>query len=442
MSETAQPRRVLGPLDAALVAVGAMVGSGVFQTPAEVAKRAGSTSAALGVWAAGGALSLLGALAMSELGAAYPESGGLYAHLRRAFGPGVAFLFGWTLLAVLLPSSVAYFATVTAEHLAPLLRAPPSLVAFGVVAAATAVNLADVRRAASFLDLTTALRTLAIAAVAVAALVAPAAALSAPARPAPAPAPGGVALLGAVIPALWAYDGWMELPSVAGELRAPGRDLPRALVAGTLAVTALYLLVALGLHRALGTEVLAVSSAPGRDLGRALAGPLGADLMAALVALSTFGACVVGMLTGVRVVAAMGASGDFLPSLGALGPRATPDRATLCAAALALAYAWSPLGQLGAVFVLGAWPFYALGAVASIVLRRKDPDAHRPFRMPAYPLPAVGFLLCTAAVIAAYARTSPGPTAVSAGVIALGVPVLAARRALTRRASRGTRPAP
>jgi hypothetical protein len=115
----AQPRRVLHALDATLITVGAMVGSGIFQTPADIARRVGNTSAALTVWALGGALSLLGVLAVAELGAAYPDSGGLYVHLRRAFGPGVAFLLGWTLLTVLLPSSVAYFSLVTAGHRAP-----------------------------------------------------------------------------------------------------------------------------------------------------------------------------------------------------------------------------------------------------------------------------------------------------------------------------------
>lgn len=430
LNGTAQPRRVLHALDATLVTVGAMVGSGIFQTPAEIARRAGSTGAALLVWAAGGALSLLGVLAIAELGATYPQSGGLYVHLRRAFGPWAAFLFGWTMLAVLLPSSVAYFAVVTARHLGPVLGVRPGIISLAVIVVATGVNLTGVRRAASVHDVTTAVRTLALVGVAVAALWSP----SAPAPP-PTGASGAsaLALVGAVIPVLWAYDGWMELPSIAGEMRAPARDLPRALVGGTLAVTALYLLVALGFHRALGTAALASSEAPGNALGRALGGDAGASLLAVLVALSTFGACVVGMLTGVRVIAAMGASGDFVRALGALGPRATPDRATLLTAALALAYAWSPLGQLGEVFVLGAWPFYALGAVAAIVLRRKDPDVPRPFRMPLYPWPAVAFLLSTAAVIAVFARTSPRPTVVSAGVIALGAPVFALWRRLAPR---------
>lgn len=433
MNGTAQPRRVLHALDAALVTVGAMVGSGIFQTPAEIARRAGSTAAALGVWAAGGALSLLGVLAIAELGATYPQSGGLYVHLRRAFGPWAAFLFGWTMLAVLLPSSVAYFSVVTARHLAPVLGVRAGAISLGVIAVATGVNLAGVRRAASVHDVTTAVRTLALLGVAVAALLAPSAPAAALGSPSPAGGTGWFALVGAVIPVLWAYDGWMELPSVAGELRDPARDLPRALVGGTLAVTALYLLVVMGFHRALGTAALAASDAPGNALGRALGGEAGASLLAVLVALSTFGACVVGMLTGVRVIAAMGASGDFVRALGALGPRATPDRATLLTAALALAYAWSPLGQLGEVFVLGAWPFYALGAIAAIVLRRKDPDAHRPFRMPWFPWPAVAFLVSTGAVIAAFARTSPRPTLVSAGVIALGAPVFAVWRRIRPR---------
>ncbi|MEZ4390532.1 MAG: amino acid permease [Polyangiales bacterium] len=418
MNETAQPRRVLNALDATLITVGAMVGSGIFQTPADIARRVGSTSAALTVWALGGALSLLGVLAVAELGAAYPASGGLYIHLRKAFGPGVAFLLGWTLLTVLLPSSVAYFSTVTARHLGPLLGVPAPTLTVAVVVVATLVNLRSVRVATSVHDLTTALRVLALLAVAVFAVAAAPSADLAPTTPAP---PGSI--LGAVIPVLWAYDGWMELPSLAGEMRRPGRDLPRALIAGTLAVTAIYLLVALSFHHTLGTAGLAAAEAPGAALGRALWGDTGAAAVSVLVAASTFGACVVGMLTAVRGVAAMGQSGDFVRSLGALGPRDTPDRATLIAAVLALAYARTPLGQLGEVFVLGAWPFYALGGLAVIALRRKDPDTPRPFRMPLYPWPAVAFLVSTAAVIAAFVRMAPRSSLISAGIIALGVPV-------------------
>jgi len=415
----AQPRRVLHALDATLITVGAMVGSGIFQTPADIARRVGSTAAALTVWALGGALSLLGVLAVAELGAAYPDSGGLYVHLRRAFGPGVAFLLGWTLLTVLLPSSVAYFSLVTAGHLAPLLHVPaPTLSVVGLVVV-TAVNLTSVRAATSLHDVTTALRVLALVAVALAALFAT------PAHTALAPAPPvhAMSLLGAVIPVLWAYDGWMELPSLAGEMKRPGRDLPRALVAGTLAVTAIYLLVVYAFHRTLGTAALASAQAPGAALGRALAGSRGEAGLSALVATSTFGACVVGMLTAVRGIAAMGASGDFVRGLGRLGPRGTPDRATLVAAVLALAYLRTPLGRLGEIFVLGAWPFYALGGLAVIALRRKDPDTPRPFRMPWYPWPAVAFLLSTAAVIVAFVRMAPRASLLSLALIAAGIPV-------------------
>lgn len=409
---------MLTALDATLVTVGAMVGSGIFQTPSDIARRVGGVGAALCVWALGGALSLLGVLAVAELGAAYPASGGLYVHLRKAFGPAVAFLLGWTLLTVLLPSSVAYFSIVTARHLAPILHLPSGGLSVAVIAVVTLVNLGSVRAATSLHDLTTALRVLALGAIAAVAI-----ARAPELPPSPAPSAGAGAVAGAVIPVLWAYDGWMELPSLAGEMRRPERDLPRALIVGTLSVTALYLLVVLAFHRTLGAAALASSQAPGADLGRALAGDFGATALSVLVAVSTFGACVVGMLTATRGVAAMGASGDFVRALGVLGPRATPDRATLVAAVLAVAYARTPLGQLGEVFVLGAWPFYALGGVAVIALRRKDPHTPRPFRMPLYPWPAVAFLLSTGAVIAAFVRLAPRSSLISAGVIALGVPV-------------------
>ncbi len=244
-------------------------------------------------------------------------------------------------------------------------------------------------------------------------------------------APGG--LLAAVVPVLWAYDGWIDVTSIAGEVRDPGRTLPRALVVGTAGVAALYLLVVAGYHRALGTAALAASTAPGNALGAHLAGTAGMRAMAALVTLSAFGGCVIGMLTGARVIAAMGADGAFAPSLARVGPAGTPDRAIAVTAALALAYALSPhVGRLAEVFVVGAWPFYALGALATIVLRVREPALPRPYRVPGYPWTVLGFLAATLLMLASFARSDPGLVAASLGVVALGAPVYAIARRRAR----------
>lgn len=421
-------RRVLGVFDGTLVTVGAMVGSGIFATPSLVARAVHRLDLALAVWAAGAALSLLGAFALAEPGAALPGRGGLTAILRRAFGPRASFAFGWTMTLVLVPSSVAFFARVTAEHLAAVVPWSVATLTSLVIAAVAAVNLLGLRPAARLQSLVTLVRVTALAAVAAVALALP----PAPASTAPVAAVSWTTLLAAVVPVLWAYDGWIDITSLAAEVRAPGRTIPRALIAGVSIVTALYLLVVVAFHRALSTAVLAGSTAPAALLGARLAGAGGARVLVALVALSTFGACLIGLVSGTRVVAALADDAPPLRALGRLDGRGVPAAATALTAALALAYARVEVfGQMAQVFVVGAWPFYAMGAWAALRLRRREPELARPFRTPGSPWTVGAFLLATAAMLASFARESPRPTLLSLGVVALGM--------IAYRAPRGSR---
>lgn len=409
---------MLGVFDGTLVTVGAMVGSGIFATPSLVARAVHRLDLALLVWGAGAGLSLLGAFALAEPGAALPGRGGLSAILRRAFGARASFAFGWTMTLVLVPSSVAFFAGVTAQHLAAVIPwSAPTLTSL-VIAAVAAVNLLGLQPAARLQSLVTLVRVAALAAVAVAALVLPAA----PAPAAPVAAVSWTALLAAMVPVLWAYDGWIDLTSLAAEVRAPGRTIPRALIAGVAIVTALYLLVVVAFHRALSTATLAAAEAPAALLGARLAGATGARALVALVALSTFGGCLIGLVSGTRVVAALGDDAPPLRALSRLDRRGVPAAATALTAGLALAYARVELfGKMAEVFVVGAWPFYALGAWAALRLRRREPDLARPYRTPGSPWTVWAFLAVTAAMLASFARESPRPTLLSLAVVALGM---------------------
>ena len=167
-----------------------------------------------------------------------------------------------------------------------------------------------------------------------------------------------------------------------------------------------------------------------------MAGAAGMRAVGALVAVSCFGGCMIGMLTGTRVIAAMGEEGGALRGLAVTGRAGTPDRAIVATAVLAAAYGLSAqLGRLAEVFVVGAWPFYALGALATIALRRKEPALARPYRVPGYPWTPLVFFAGTAWMLVSFARTSPKLVAASFGVIALGLPVYAISRRVA--ASRG-----
>ena len=240
---------------------------------------------------------------------------------------------------------------------------------------------------------------------------------------APSPSPTALGLAAAVVPVLWAYDGWIDVTSIGAELRDPARDVPRALVRGVALVALVYVLVTLGLHHALGTARLAATTAPGLSLGEALGGLAGRRAVGALVATSTVGACLVGMLTGTRVIAAMGTSGALLRPLGAVGVAGVPQRAIAVTAALALVHlGWAPAARLAEVFVVGAWPFYAAGALATVRLRLKEPELPRPWKTPAYPWPIAGFVVVTALMILAFAIDDRRSVLISFGLIALGLP--------------------
>lgn len=411
-------RRVLGAFDGTLVTVGAMVGSGIFSTPSLVARAVHRLDLALAVWLAGAGLSLLGAFALAEPGAALPERGGLTAILRRAFGPRASFAFGWTMTLVLVPSSVAFFAGVTAQHLGAVLPwSVPTLTSL-VIAAVGAVNLLGLQPAARLQSMITLARVAALAAVAVAALALPAA----PVVAAPVAAVSWTALLAAMVPVLWAYDGWIDLTSLAAEVRSPGRTIPRALIAGVATVTALYLLVVVAFHRALSTAVLSTATAPAALLGARLAGVAGERAMVALVATSTFGGCLIGLLSGTRVVAALGDDAPPLRALARVDGRGVPAAATVVTVGLALAYARVEVfGRMAEVFVVGAWPFYAMGAWAALRLRRREPGLARPYRTPGSPWTVWGFLAVTAAMLVSFARESPRPTLLSLSIVALGM---------------------
>lgn len=415
-----EDRRQIGPLSAVLIAMGAMIGTGIFVVPQDIAGHTHSVAVTLALWGAGGLISLLGALSFAELGAALPVDGGLYAHLERAYGPAVAFAFGWTNLAVLLPASVGFFAQVTATYALALFGAPIAWVtpvAIGIVAALVVVNVRGLREALGLQNIATAIKVAGLALIGVCGLVLG----DAPPPTGPAPAAGVAAIAGALVPILWAYDGWVNVAYVGGELRDPQRSLPRALILGSIGVTLFYLAANAAYLAILGGPGVEASATPAADAAARALGEGGRTALSVLVGVSTFGGCTVLLLTGSRVVSAM--ARDSFPALAHQTAAGTPGRALAAVGALSIVYMTSPLGRLGDVFVLGVWPFYAAGAVATVVLRRREPDLPRPHRTLAYPLPIAGFCVATVLLLGSYAIAEPVRTGVSFGIIAVSWPL-------------------
>jgi APA family basic amino acid/polyamine antiporter len=402
------PRR-LGPWSTGAVTVGIMIGSGVFRVPAAAAAQSGSAGAMLLAWVVGGLVALAGALALAEVAALFPRAGGMYVYLREAYGPLVAFLFGWVYL-IVIPTGAGAIALVFAEYLGRLL--PPAaghvrLVAGGLIIALAAAQYRSVRFGAAIQNVSTAAKIAAILALAGAAfaLGPPGGAWSAHETLHPFTW-GGFGL--AMVTVLWAYNGWQDVTCLSGEVIEPQRALPRALVGGTAVVVATYLI--------LNAAYLKVLS-----LGQ----QAGSSLVAALVCLSTFGSLNAVIMAIPRVFWAMAADGLFFRSVAAVHPRfRTPHVAISAMAALSVLYlALQSFEQLIEAFILASLPFWGLSVAAVLVLRRTRPELPRPYRTPGYPMVPLFFVAAMAALLLNAFRQHPPATLTSLGAVAAGVPL-------------------
>jgi amino acid transporter len=421
--------RSLGVWSAALAAVGLTIGSGIFRVPSIVAAEAGSVGAVALVWLLGGIISLCGALTIAELAALFPRTGGIYAYLREAYGPLVAFLFGWSWFFIRSAAS-AGTALVFVGYLrtfVPLGDAAQRVVAVVLILLVGAANYRSVRLGAAIQNASTVAKVLAILLVAVVLFAASqigGGALGEPIELAPR-SWGGVGV--ALVAALFAYDGWIAATLIAGEVRDPGRALPRALALGTAMIVATYLIINAAYLFALPLAEIARSQAVAADAMVRVAGGAGAAVVAALVMLSTFGGLNAGLLTGPRVYFAMAEDGLFFRRVAAVHPRyQTPHVAVAIVVALtAINASLRTFEQLAEAFVLLLYPFLALTVAAVFVLRWRRPDLERPYRTAGYPVVPLVFLIGTVAMLGNALLERPATSLISAATAAAGIPVYA-----------------
>jgi basic amino acid/polyamine antiporter, APA family len=429
------PRR-LGLWSTAAVTVGIMIGSGVFRVPAAVAAQTGSPGIMLLVWVVGALVALCGALSLAEVAALFPRAGGMYVYLREAYGPLTAFLFGWLYL-IIIPTGAGAIALVFAEYLSrlvPLSAGQVRLVAAGLIVLLAAAQYRSVRFGAAIQNVSTAAKVLAIVALTVAAFaLGPSGGAWAPGGPIHPVTWGGFGL--GLVTVLWAYNGWQDVTCLSGEVRDPRRALPRALVGGTLAVAAVYLLANAAYLHVLPLSAMATSPLVAADVAVRLVGPVGAALVAALVCLSTFGALNAVLMAIPRVFWAMADDGLFFRFVAAVHPRyRTPHMAITAMAVLSVVYlALQSFEQLIEAFILASLPFWALSVASVFVFRRRRPDAPRVYRTPGYPVVPLLFVGAMVMLVANSLAAHPEATVTSLGAVVAGVPLYYA----WRRASRG-----
>jgi amino acid transporter len=398
----AVPRPSLRLPDAVCLIVGTVVGVGIFRTPSLVAEHTGTTGLALAAWLLGGVISLIGALCYAELGATYPNAGGDYHFLRRAFGDWSAFLFAWARLTIIQSGAIALLAFVLGDYateLAPLGPWSSALYAALAVVVLTITNILGVREGSTTQNVLTTVEVGGMLFIALAAVATVPAAAPAPSA-APAVAPGMFGLV--MVFVLLTYGGWSEAAFLSGELRDPGRSMVRALVYSLALVTALYLFVNWAFLTTLGVAGVAGSRAVAADVGQRTFGVGGARVIAALIVVASLTSINAAIFTGARSSYAVGRDFGVLRFLGRWhAGTGTPVNALVVQGAIALA-----LIALGARTRDGFrtmvdytapvfWFFLLLTTIALMVLRRRDPDRPRPFRVPLYPLTPLAFCVAS-----------------------------------------------
>jgi amino acid transporter len=392
----AAPRRQLSLFDSTCIIVGIIIGAGIYKASPLVASCMGSPAATLAIWLVGGFLALTGALCYAELATAYPREGGDYVYLSRAYGRPWGWLFGWTQLVIIRPGDIALMAFVFGTY-AETLYAPGEGAGIVYAAAAigvlTIINVLGVAKGKWTQNILTVVKALGLLAVVVAGLLAPGP--TAQAAGAGELSLGGLRL--ALILVLFTFGGWHEMAYVAAEVKRPERNIVRALVLGTVAVTVLYLLVNAAFLRSLGYAGMTGSKAVAVDAVAATFPKIAARAIAVVICISALGAANGLVFTGARISYALGAEHAAFRGLGTWHPKlGTPVGALVVQGVL----------SMGIVLVAGSfvntilyaapivWVFFLATGLSVVVLRMREPDTERPYKALAYPVTPLLFVAC------------------------------------------------
>lgn len=445
--------RSLGLSDAAALVVGTVIGTGVFIQGAGMIQQTGSAYWVLAAWVAGGVLSLCGALCYAELGCMFPSAGGEYVYLREAYGGGVAFLFGWMRFWIVSPGSIAAYAVGAATFLSgPLgmdVMWKQQVFAILSILIFSGLNCLPVKTGGRVQEFLTALKLVMIIGLGIAIFAMSKSgsfsnlATSTTGGGFPGLAPFGAAM----IAALFAYDGWNNMPMAAGEIINPGRNLPRALGLGMAGVMAIYCFAnlayfyalpasqATGAYSALNPQALPLATMAAQSSF----GNVAIALFSVLFALSAIGALNGAVLTSARVPYAMARDGLFFKRLGNVSHTTHAPVPSVWAQAVvsSLLALSGTFDQLTVAVVFSAWIFYALAAASLFILRNKMPDRHRDFRVPLYPWMPILYICAALFLLVSALITSPLESGCGLGLTLAGIPVYLWFRRQNSKTSKG-----
>jgi APA family basic amino acid/polyamine antiporter len=405
-----QPKKTLTLFDSTCLIVGIIIGAGIYETTPDIARGAEVWWMIFLLWIVGGFLSLCGALGYAELASTYPQAGGDYVYLTRAYGRWAGFLFGWLQLIVVRPGDIAAMAFIFARY-AQKLYQPFSEVylnqvayAGSAVALLTMLNILGVKEGKWTQNLLTSVKVLGLLAVFAVALAGPAVQTEIQ------PAPWTPSLSLALILVLFTFGGWNEMAYVAAEMKHPQKTALRTILIGTIAVTVLYLLINGAFLYTLGYERMANSQAVAADTVSAALPNLGERLISALICISTLGAVNGLIFAGARITYAAGQDHRLFRFLGIWNPRTgTPVRSLGLQAGVALILVFALGSFKDTVIYIAAtvYTFYLATSLAVLVLRRKEPAIPRPYKVTGYPLPTI--LFCGVCVLLIYSAVTYKP---------------------------------
>jgi APA family basic amino acid/polyamine antiporter len=394
----------------------------------------------LAVWIIGGALTMLGALSLAELGAAMPEAGGIYTFITRGFGRLPGFLCGWMLFTVATSGSIATLGAAFPIYLGafvPLTPATAKLAGVIVIALLTWVNIVGVKNGARVGNVLTALKIggLVLMVGAIFLMPAPAAAPSSvpplPAGPVPLAAVGV-----ALVAVLWAYEGWHDVSFAAGEIHDPQKNFPRGVIGGVSIVIAVYLLANLAYLKVLTPAEIAASDRVALTAMTRVTGAWGGKILTAAILCSILGAMNALILAGPRAYYQMAKDGLFIERVSRVHPRwRTPVEALLFQGLWSafLVLVIGGFSQLFTYVIFGGWIFYALAVLSVIALRRKEPGLPRPYRVPGYPFVPILFGVTAFAIVVNTLVETPRESLLGLAFIALGIPIYWIQKAMRRK---------
>lgn len=423
-------RRALTQFDLTMIAIGASVGSGIFLTPALVANALPSPMWILGVWAFGGVMALCGALTFAELGAMMPRAGGLYVFLSEAYGGLFGFLFGWAYFLVVNTGGLAALALAFSTYFAyfvPL--SPPGITSMAIagVVVVTILNVRGVKAGGIFSDVFTVLKLAGIAGLIFVGIGWGSAATTDFSQPLDSSSGGlGGALTLAMVSVLWSYGGWQHVTFTAAEAVNPQRTVPRALIVGSVVITAVYLLVNVSYMFLLPLPDIAASERVAADALMVILGGLGGALISLTIVISTFGTTGIYTLTAPRIYYAMARDGVFFQRVASVHPRFhTPAFSIVVQSSwtIVLILFWGTYESLISYVVFTDWIFFGLAGASVFVFRKRNPDAERPYRTLGYPYTPVLFVAVATWFVLTTLVTKPMESWAGFVFLTLGVPV-------------------